>query len=210
MATRRALARRARRVCSSRQGRIGLRTDRAWLTRLMRDRRGVSAVELGLTAAFILPPLITVFDLGMAFSQEIKLQQAVQAGAQYASMNVWESSSSPTAITNAVTNSLPASLQSAIAAGIGTIAGDFNSDGSVNHSAPYQACYCPTGTSGTYFTSADSPSTCGTTTCSNGEKSGYYVTVSAKLNYTPVAPYSSPLVMNNPQRLTATSVVRIQ
>ena len=204
MATRRALARRARRVCSSRQGRIGLRTDRAWLTRLMRDRRGVSAVELGLTAAFILPPLITVFDLGMAFSQEIKLQQAVQAGAQYASMNVWEGSSSPTAITNAVTNSLPASLQSAV-----TIAGDFNSDGSVNHSAPYQACYCPTGTSGTYFTSTDNLSTCGTTTCSNGEKSGYYVTVSAKLNYTPIAPYSS-VVMNSPQRLTATSVVRFQ
>ena len=205
MATRRVLARRAWRVCSRPRGRIGLRPDRAWLTRLMRDRRGVSAVELGLTAALIMPPLATVFDLGMAFSQEIKLQQAVQAGAQYASMRVWESSSSPTAITNAVTNALPASLQSAV-----TIAGDFNSDGSVNHSAPYQACYCPTGTSGTYFTSADNLSTCGTTTCSNGEKSGYYATVSAKLNYTPVAPYSSLLVMNNPQRLTATSVVRIQ
>jgi len=204
MATRRVLARRAWRVCSRPRGRIGLGTDRAWFTRLMRDRRGVSAVELGLTAAFIMPPLATVFDLGMAFSQEIKLQQAVQAGAQYASMNVWESSSSPTAITNAVTNALPASLQSAV-----TTAGDFNSDGSVNHSAPYQACYCPTGTSGTYFTSADNLSTCGTTTCSNGEKSGYYATVSAKLNYTPIAPYST-LVMNNPQRLTATSVVRIQ
>src|SRR3954469_1456149 len=50
-----------------------------WLACLMRDQCGVSAVELGLTAAFILPPLGSVFDLGMAFSQEIKLQQAVQA-----------------------------------------------------------------------------------------------------------------------------------
>jgi Flp pilus assembly protein TadG len=175
-----------------------------WLARLMRDQRGVSAVELGLTAAFILPPLGSVFDLGMAFSQEIKLQQAVQAGAQYASMRVWEGSSSPTAVTSAVTNSLPATLQSTV-----TVAGDFNADGSVNNASPYQACYCPTGTSGTYFTSTDSLSTCGTTTCSNGEKSGYYMTVSAKLNYTPIAPYSF-VFMNNPQRLTATSVVRIQ
>lgn len=172
-----------------------------WIACLMHDQRGVSAVELGLTAAFILPPLGSVFDLGMAFSQEIKLQQAVQAGAQYASMRVWEGSNSPTAVSSAVTNSLPATLQSAV-----TVAGDFNADGSVNNASPYQACYCPTGTSGTYFTSSDSLSTCGTTTCSNGEKSGYYVTVSAKLSYTPIAPYSW-VFMGDPQTHTLTQIV---
>src|SRR4051794_16947918 len=85
---------------------------RRWLARLIRDQRGVSAVELGLTAAFILPPLGSVFDLGMAFSQEIKLQQGVQAGAQYASMRVWEGTNPPPAVPSAVTNSLPATLQS--------------------------------------------------------------------------------------------------
>ena len=171
------------------------------LSALRRDERGVSAVELGLSAALILPPLGSVFDFGMAFSEQIKVQQAVQAGAQYASMNVWDTSTSPTAITNVVTNALPTSLQSSV-----TVAGDFNTDGSVNHSAPYEACYCP---SGTGLTATDSLTTCGTTTCSDGESSGYYVSVSAKISYTPVAPYSF-VFMSNPQNLTASSVVRVQ
>jgi len=166
--------------------------------RLWRDRRGISAVELGLTAAFILPPLGSVFDLGMAFSQQIKMQQAVQAGAQYASMNVWNSSSSPNAITSAVTSALPAALQSIV-----TVYGD------TTHSAPYEACYCPTGTSGNYLQSVDNLSSCGATTCSDGETSGYYVTVAARLDYTPIAPFSF-VFMNNPQTLTASSVVRVQ
>ena len=107
-----------------------------------------------------------------------------------------------------MTNSLPADLQSAV-----TVAGGFNAAGTASPADPYQACYCPTGTSGTYFTSTDSLSTCGTTTCSNGEKSGYYVTVAAKLNYTPIAPYSW-MFMGDPQthilRQIVNAVVRVQ
>ena len=163
-----------------------------WLARPMRDRRGVSAVELGLSVAFILPPLASVFDFGMAFSERIKLQQAVQAGAQYASMNVWDSSTSPTAITNTVKNALPSALQSLISI-----------------TTPSETCACPTGTTSPYIQSTDSLSSCGTTTCSDGEQSAYYVTVSATLSYTPIAPYSFAF-MSNPQPLDATSVVRVQ
>lgn len=161
-----------------------------YLSQLIRDQRGVSAVELGLAAAFILPPVASVFDFGMAFSEKIKLQQAVQAGAQYASMNVWDSSSSPTNITNTVKNALPTSLRNLVSVS----------------PAPSEACYCPTGTG---LQSADSLSSCGTTTCSDGESSGYYVTVTATLGYSPVAPYSFAF-MSNPTTLSATSVVRVQ
>jgi Flp pilus assembly protein TadG len=176
----------------------GRKTPRQLLIQLLRDRDGVSAVELGLATALILAPLASVFDFGMAFSQQIKLQQAVQAGAQYASMNVWDGANSPTAITNVVTNALPASLQGGL-----TVYGDST------HTAPFEACYCPTGTTGTYLTSTDSLSSCGTTACADGEVSGYYVTVAGSLTYTPIAPYSS-VFMNNPQTLTASSVVRVQ
>jgi len=172
--------------------------DPGWITCLLADQRGVSSVELGLVTALILAPLASVFDLGMAFSQQIKLQQAVQAGAQYASMNIWNSSTSPTAISNVVTNSLPASLQSAV-----TVYGDDT------HTAPYEACFCPTGTTGSYLQSADNLSTCGSTSCADGEASGYYVIVAASLSYTPIAPYSFAF-MSNPQTLTASSVVRVQ
>lgn len=167
-------------------------TTWAWITRLIRDRRGVSSVELGLSVAFILAPLASVFDLGIAYSEQIKLQQAVQAGAQYASMNVWDGSTSPTAITNTVTNALPPFLQSA-----------------VSITTPAQTCACPTGTTSPYIQSTDSLSTCGTTTCTDGEASSYYVTVAGQVSYTPIAPYSF-VFMNNPQTLAATSVVRVQ
>ena len=172
--------------------------DPGCIARLLLDQRGVSAVELGLAASLILAPLASVFDFGMAFSQQIKLQQAVQAGAQYASMNVWDSANSPTNITNVVTNALPAGLQSGL-----TIYGDSS------HSVPFEACYCPTGTTGSYLSSTDSLSSCGTTACSDGEVSGYYVTIAASLTYTPIAPYSF-VFMSNPQTLTASSVVRVQ
>lgn len=167
---------------------------RRLLTRLMRDQRAVAAVELGLSAAFILPVLMPFVDLGMAFSEKIKLQQAVQAGAQYASMNVWNSSNSPTAITNVVTNALPTSLQSVV---------------SVTPAS--ETCGCPTGTTSPYLNSVDSLSTCGTTTCSDGEQSGYYVTVAATLSYNPLMPLTVTLnLMSSPESLSATSVVRVQ
>jgi len=62
--------------------RIGVRIDA-----LARDRRGMSAVEFGLAAPVFLAMLTPVVDLGLAFSQQIRVNQAVEAGAQYASSN---------------------------------------------------------------------------------------------------------------------------
>src|SRR5712672_2574184 len=58
---------------------------------LARDRRGMSAVEFGLAAPVFLAMLTPVIDLGLAFSQQIRVNQAVEAGAQYAAMNQYNS-----------------------------------------------------------------------------------------------------------------------
>ena len=52
---------------------------------LARDRRGMSAVEFGLAAPVFLAMLTPVIDIGLAFSQQIRVNQAVESGAQYAS-----------------------------------------------------------------------------------------------------------------------------
>src|SRR5262249_41418986 len=74
-------------------------------------------------------------DLGIAFSEEIQVQQAAQAGAQYALLHGYDS----TAITSAVTSGTTLSGVSA-------------------SPAPTQSCGCPTGTA---IASASCGSTCG-------------------------------------------------
>src|SRR6266576_2883649 len=79
---------------SSLSGRLTalLRPRLARIGGLVRDRQGMSAVEFGLAAPVFLAALSPVIDLGLAFSQQIKLQQAAGSGAQYASMNPWSDS----------------------------------------------------------------------------------------------------------------------
>jgi hypothetical protein len=91
---------------------------------LMRASGGSSAVEFALAAPVLLGLLVPVVDLGMAFSQQIKVQQSAQAGAQYATTHPWTSTSA-TAIANAVT---AASTLTSLTAS----------------PAPSQSCGCPT------------------------------------------------------------------
>ena len=85
---------------------------------LARSRSGHSAVEF----AYIAPAML-MFVLGIAFSQQIQVQQAAQAGAQYALLHGWNS----TAISNAVTAAT-------------------NLTGISAAPAPTESCGCPTGT----------------------------------------------------------------
>jgi Flp pilus assembly protein TadG len=130
---------------------------------LLRAKGGTSAVEFALAAPILMGLLVPVADLGTAFAQRQQVQQAVQAGAQYASFHPWHSNS-PTEIADAVRAASPLS-------GISVTP------------APFQVCGCPTG-------SAVTSATCGST-CSNGQIAGYYVVVTAQASYTPVLPYSA-------------------
>ena len=160
---------------------------------LARDRRGMSAVEFGIAAPVFLAILMPVVDLGRAYSQQIQIRQAVQAGALYASVNVYNSSTWSTNVQNAVTNSTYLSSDATFAATVGA-----------------ESCGCPNATS-TDIVSHDTVTTCGPsnggTNCSDGSAPGYYVTITGSLTYTPVMPYS---ILANPTTLSDQAVVRIQ
>ena len=129
---------------------------------LLRAAEGTAAVEFALVAPILMGMLVPVADLSMAFAQRMQVQQAAQAGAQYALLHPWNSSSASN-ISNAVT---AASNLSGVSAS----------------PAPFQFCGCPNG-------SAIASATCGST-CSDSTTAGYYVTVSARYTYTPAVPYS--------------------
>jgi Flp pilus assembly protein TadG len=65
--------------------------------RLARDRSGIAAIEMGLVASMLVAILIPMFDLGMGAYQKMRVQDAAEAGAQYALTSGY----STTAITTA-------------------------------------------------------------------------------------------------------------
>src|SRR5690349_8372505 len=117
-----------------------LRPRRPWIGALARDRRGMSAVEFGLAAPIFLGALSPVIDIGMAFSHQIRVNQAVEAGAQYAAMNPYNPDSWASNIQSAVTNATTMSVSPNVGS---------------------QTCGCPNSTS-TAIESHDTVTTCGT------------------------------------------------
>src|SRR6266576_3928369 len=77
---------------------------------LARDRRGMSAVEFGLAAPVFLAILTPVIDLGLAFSQQIRLNQAVEAAAQYATANPYAGTTWANNVSSAMTNASTLSI----------------------------------------------------------------------------------------------------
>ena len=95
----------------------------------MRDGRGVAAVEFALATPLLATILTVLVDFGFGFYEKMQVEDAAQAGAQYALLYGWDS----TAIQNAVTNATPLSGLSATP-------------------APTKTCGCPSGTSVTAAT----------------------------------------------------------
>jgi Flp pilus assembly protein TadG len=149
---------------------------------LARDRRGVSAVEFGLAAPVFLAALSPLIDLGLAFSQQIRVNQAVEAGAAYAAVNQYNSGTWATNVQNAITNATTLTVSPNVGS---------------------ETCGCPNATN-TAISNVGTPP-CGQT-CTDGTTAGYYVTISATATYTSVMPYP---IINNPT-LSSQAVVRIQ
>jgi Flp pilus assembly protein TadG len=165
-----------------------LRPSLTWISALTHDRRGVSAVEFGLAAPVFLAALSPLIDLGLAFSQQIRVNQAVEAGAQYAAVNQYNSDTWATNVQNAVTNATTLTVSPIVGS---------------------ETCRCPNATN-TAIVTHDTATTCGTanggTACSDGTEPGYYITISATATYTSVMPYP---IINNPT-LSSQAIVRIQ
>jgi Flp pilus assembly protein TadG len=162
-----------------------LRPSRTWIGALMRDRRGVSAVEFGLAAPVFLAALSPLIDLGLAFSQQIRVNQAAEAGAQYAAVNPYNTGTWATNVQNAVTNATTLSVTPNVGA---------------------ETCGCPNSTSTAIAGGYGTPPSC-TGTCPDGSSPGYYVTINAQVTYTSVMPYS---ILGTSTTLSSQAVVRIQ
>ena len=111
-------------------------TAKRWLrdsVASLRSISGVSSVEFALAAPMLATILALLVDFGVGFYEKMQVNDAAQAGAQYAIEHGWDS----TAISNAVT-------------GATTLSGVSASP------APAQSCGCPS-------TSGLTTVTCGTT-----------------------------------------------
>ena len=97
-------------------------------------RCGAAAVEFALLVPVLLAVVIPVVDLGMGFYQKMQVEDAAQAGAQYALAHGFNTAAIQNAVTS--TTSLPSITATP---------------------APAQSCGCPAGTS---ITAASCGSTC--------------------------------------------------
>jgi Flp pilus assembly protein TadG len=73
------------------------------MSALLRAPQGNAVVEFGLVAPMLGAILVPVVDIGIGFYQRMQVQDAAQAGTQYAMAHGWNS----TAIQNAVTSATP-------------------------------------------------------------------------------------------------------
>lgn len=156
----------------------------AW--RLLAARRGNAAVEFALLTPVLLGLTIPIADLGLLAYDQMQVQLAAQAGAEYAARHGWD----PTGIQNAVTSATPSLTV--------TVGPQPFSPANV------EFCGCASGTT-------ISPLACTTnntrSVCPSGQLVGIYVGITASAQYTTILNY--PLVPS-PQTLQSTAVVRIQ
>jgi len=111
---------------------------------LVRARDGGAAVEFSVAAPVLAIIFVPLIDIGMAVYQQMQVQDAAQAGAQYAMAHGWNNSGIVNAVTNATTLSVSASPSPAKSCGC--------PDGS-SVSAAACGSTCPDGqTAGTYVT----------------------------------------------------------
>src|SRR5947209_8673258 len=71
-------------------------------------REGSAAVEFSVVAPVLAVVLVPLIDIGMAVYQQMQVQDAAQAGAQYAMAHGWNSASIQNAVTGATALSVTA------------------------------------------------------------------------------------------------------
>lgn len=151
----------------------------AW-RRLKEERSGAALVEFALVAPVLATMVIGMVDCSLWIMARLTVERASRAGAEYAVINGYDSTSISTAVTSATTSR--SGYMSSIAAS----------------PAPTQWCGCPT-------TSGVTPATCGTT-CSGGLEAGTYVTANAQSNYSFILPWPG---VTTPATINASTSVRI-
>jgi Flp pilus assembly protein TadG len=163
-------------------------THKRSLGTFWKERKATSAIELALILPVIAAMIVPLMDLGMAAYTKMEVQNAAQAGADYALKNA-QAGFNATNIGNAVTNATGLS---------GVVANQ--------PAAPSEVCHCvDVDPNGVPSLDAGTAPPC-TGTCTSGTM-GTYVVVNAQASYTPLFPY--PTIPNS-ITFTSTSTVRVQ
>ena len=142
-----------------------------FVRRLRRDRSGAAAVEFGLVAPMLVALLVPMVDLGMGTYNKMRVQDAAEAGAQYALSHGYSTSSITSAAQNATSLGATVSV------------------------TPSEACGCITAT-GTVDTSSYGSPPCTPNACSDGSTPGTFVGVATQTTYTPLLAPTTSLTLN--------------
>jgi Flp pilus assembly protein TadG len=179
------------------------------------DSAGVSAVEFALLSPLFCLILAAAIDLGGALYTQSGLNAAVSAGANYALVNAAAANSTSGASLAGSISALVTGSQSAHWANSSIVVNDGPTSSTVvsttgstttpgGTSSNADSCYCPThGSSGLSWGSA---TTCGST-CSDGNPSGKFISVSANRVYIPFFPIYN-LIGND--TISSSMVVQVQ
>lgn len=168
---------------------------------ISRSDAGLAAIELALAAPIILLLLLGAADFGLAFYTVSRVEDAVQAGGQYAQSQIVTGKS----ITSANIKSV---VQSSTNLGL--------SADNITVDMDLTRCYCPHQITGdslsgvAYVTVADTTTACSTTCSSSGMpygKSGKYVAISATHTYQTLLGAAEWLTG---RQITKKTVIRVQ
>jgi len=161
------------------------------LRELAGDRSGAAAVELALVAPILVGILVPMTDLGMGAYAKMQVQNAANAGAQYALEHGFNTTSITTIVQSATSLGANVSLSP----------------------TPAEACYCITSNAMSIQpgdASAPAPP-CATGACADGSTPGTFVSVDTSYSFSPLIAFSVPgLHIPSTYTLTGTAVVRIQ
>lgn len=159
---------------------------------LRKDESGIAAVEFGIIAPVLVLLTVCTSDLGLAIYSDMQMQNAAQAGADYALVHATSGSVNLGSVRNAITAATGCSWSSNGCSGITASASQF--------------CGCP-GANG--VTNVGSPSgtppTCSAFSCS-GNPAGMYVTATASTTYAtllsyPIIPAKFNFIQNSTVRV---------
>ena len=156
---------------------------------------GTALIEFTLFAPLLVVMSIYTMDFGLLFYRNMQVENAAQAGADWAIANhVFNDTGIRAAVTNATTNT-----------GI-----------SISTGYPIERCGCPSSTPdtppGLDFTSNTAPAPCPVCTLPGGGSAvgGLYVTVQTQATYNSVVPYGLFSGAKATRTLTAQATARIQ
>jgi Flp pilus assembly protein TadG len=139
----------------------------------LRDTAGVAAIEFAVCATVFLTALAGAADIGLLLYTDFELDNAVNAGAQYAVNNAAMVGSNPSALNTEISN-LVNNVN-----GTGWATSTVN----VNNNNDATGCYCPSGTPGNW--SWGSTVSCGSS-CTGGGIGGQFVTITANRSIAPI------------------------